>query len=362
VSASSLLTKALALLSPDAVRSSAESAGEKIDTMRRLLEGAVPAVLAALTGQVGTAEGATRLLEVIRAGNAADLAGLVFGPRMAEVADTLARWSGAGGAAATQALQASAGMVLKVLTDENSKRGFTASSLADFLQSQHAHLGAFLPAPLRALFGFLPAVGRQAVESVSTLTRAAQTVAVAAVLLGGLFFYRGCGAAPVAVAPPPPVEVAQPAPRQVEVQLPTGKAVNLLEGSFNYELVRFLADKDDRRLPRTFVFDHLNFFTAKTEITPESQPTLDDLVAILAAYPATGVRLEGHTDSQGDPAANQKLSEDRAAAIRTILSGRGIAAARMATAGFGQAKPLATNSTEEGRAQNRRLELVVVKK
>jgi outer membrane protein OmpA-like peptidoglycan-associated protein len=126
--------------------------------------------------------------------------------------------------------------------------------------------------------------------------------------------------------------------------------------------VKFLEDESDRNLPRTFVFDHLNFYTAETRITPESVPTVDDLLAILRAYPAVDVRLEGHTDAQGDPAANQKLSLDRATAIRALLVGRGLAERRIATAGFGQEKPVASNGTEEGRARNRRLELVVVKK
>jgi outer membrane protein OmpA-like peptidoglycan-associated protein len=72
--------------------------------------------------------------------------------------------------------------------------------------------------------------------------------------------------------------------------------------------------------------------------------------------------LEGHTDSVGDAAANKKLSQDRADSVKSIMEAGGIDAARVSATGYGQEKPRASNDTEEGRAQNRRLELVVVKK
>ena len=64
----------------------------------------------------------------------------------------------------------------------------------------------------------------------------------------------------------------------------------------------------------------------------------------------------------GDADANKKLSQDRADAVREIMTGNEIAASRLSTTGYGQEKPIASNDTDEGRAQNRRLELVVVKK
>jgi hypothetical protein len=192
----------LALLSPDTVRKSADLAGEKSDTMRRLLEGAIPAILAGLTGQVSTADGAARLLDVIRGGKApADLIGLVFGARAAEITETLALWAGVGGTAATQALQSSAAMVMKVLADENSRRAFTPASLAEFLGAQRVHLGAFLPGPLLERFGFVPAVSKAA-EHISTLARLALVLMVALVLAGMAYLYRSCGTAPLATPAP----------------------------------------------------------------------------------------------------------------------------------------------------------------
>ena len=73
-------------------------------------------------------------------------------------------------------------------------------------------------------------------------------------------------------------------------------------------------------------------------------------------------RLEGHTDNVGDAAANLKLSQDRANAIKILLIAGGIDTARLSTDGYGQDRPIDTNDTEEGRAKNRRTELVVTRK
>jgi OOP family OmpA-OmpF porin len=73
------------------------------------------------------------------------------------------------------------------------------------------------------------------------------------------------------------------------------------------------------------------------------------------------VQLAGHTDSTGDPASNQALSQNRADAVRGILMNNGISADRMTTAGYGQERPVASNDTDDGKARNRRTELVVLK-
>jgi len=80
----------------------------------------------------------------------------------------------------------------------------------------------------------------------------------------------------------------------------------------------------------------------------------------MKCYPTMKVRLEGHTDSTGDPAANKQLSLDRANAISALLTQGGVDPERIQTDGWGDEKPIASNDTEEGRARNRRTELIVV--
>jgi outer membrane protein OmpA-like peptidoglycan-associated protein len=150
--------------------------------------------------------------------------------------------------------------------------------------------------------------------------------------------------------------------RPIAATLPNGVTLSLPRDSLNYHLVRFLGSKDDVEVPRTFVFDRLNFTFGTTQLTTESLPTLRDLAAILKAYPSVEVRLDGHTDNVGDAAANQRLSLERAESVKALLVKSGIAAKRISTAGYGQDKPIAPNTTDAGKAKNRRLELVVLKK
>ncbi len=118
----------------------------------------------------------------------------------------------------------------------------------------------------------------------------------------------------------------------------------------------------DTELPKRIIFDHLNFDSGTTHLTPESNQTVTDLLAILKCYPSSTYLLEGHTDSTGDPVANKKLSLDRANAIKDLLVQAGVDPSRISTDGWGQEKPLASNDTEDGKAKNRRTEIVVTKR
>lgn len=103
----------------------------------------------------------------------------------------------------------------------------------------------------------------------------------------------------------------------------------------------------------------IQFDTGKATLKPESSSMLDQVVALLKQDQSLKLEVQGHTDNVGAAAANLKLSQDRAAAVKDYLvTTGGIAAARLTTAGFGDTKPVAPNTTDDGRAQNRRVELV----
>jgi OOP family OmpA-OmpF porin len=93
-------------------------------------------------------------------------------------------------------------------------------------------------------------------------------------------------------------------------------------------------------------------------IRPESTPTLKEIVAMLQEHDDLSLTIEGHTDAVGSASANLALSEKRAAAVRDYLVGKGIDASRLDARGLGSTKPMAPNTTAEGRQQNRRVELV----
>ena len=107
---------------------------------------------------------------------------------------------------------------------------------------------------------------------------------------------------------------------------------------------------------RTILFD-----TGKSSIKAESTSVMVDIIQILNEYPNAKFTVEGHTDSVGSEKLNQKLSEERANSVRNFLIDKGIAADRLTAIGYGEAKPIATNNTRAGRAQNRRVEINLVK-
>ncbi len=107
-----------------------------------------------------------------------------------------------------------------------------------------------------------------------------------------------------------------------------------------------------------FISLYINFDTGKGTIKPDSFPQLDQVVAALKLAQTLKLEVGGHTDNVGTPASNLALSEARAKSVMTYLTGKGIAATRLTVKGYGQNNPVADNRSEEGRAKNRRVELV----
>ncbi len=145
-------------------------------------------------------------------------------------------------------------------------------------------------------------------------------------------------------------------------KLTNGIELNLPEFGVENKLLSFI--EGDKAVDKTtwFDFDRLTFETGSATLKPESQEQLKNIAEILKANPAVNVKLGGYTDNTGNAAANQTLSGERAASVKTELSNMAIAADRIETEGYGQAQPVASNDTEEGRAQNRRISIRVTKK
>jgi len=103
---------------------------------------------------------------------------------------------------------------------------------------------------------------------------------------------------------------------------------------------------------------YINFATGKADIKPESQKIVDQVAEMMKANPTLKVSIEGHTDNVGTPAGNKTLSDARAKAVTKAITTAGVEAARLSAKGWGQEKPVADNTTEEGKAQNRRVNIV----
>lgn len=108
--------------------------------------------------------------------------------------------------------------------------------------------------------------------------------------------------------------------------------------------------------------DKVQFATGSSQILPVSFGLLDEVAKVLVDNPQIEVlQIEGHTDSTGTAAINRKLSQQRAEAVMTYLTSKGVVAGRMKAKGFGPDKPIADNNSDEGKEKNRRVEFNIVK-
>jgi len=107
-----------------------------------------------------------------------------------------------------------------------------------------------------------------------------------------------------------------------------------------------------------FIALYINFDTGKADIKPESYKIIDQIVQMMKDNPDLKISIEGHTDNVGTAQFNQTLSENRAKAVMNAIIAKGIDKSRLSSKGWGATKPIADNKTEEGRAKNRRVEIV----
>lgn len=111
---------------------------------------------------------------------------------------------------------------------------------------------------------------------------------------------------------------------------------------------------------RSYRLDNVHFDTDKATLRPDSYTELKELLDYLQRHDEVNIEIAGHTDNSGTDAHNLKLSQDRANTIRAYLTGKGIKAGRVTAKGYGASQPVADNSTEEGRQQNRRTEVRIL--
>ena len=373
-----LIDLASTYLTPDVVSKLAGVIGENPTGTQKAIESAVPALLGGAISQASTPSGLSSLMGLLAPGKLdpsilANLSGLLgggsstsnllssgegivkslFGDKAGLVASLLGNQAGIKTSSVTSLLGMAAPIVMSLLGKQVTSGNLSASGLASLLMSQKDQISQLLPA------GLGNALGLASLPSVSSAPPAVTAQAskpnwwpwllgLAAVLLAFLA-YRSCSA--------PDIKS-----KLAEITLPGGVKISLEEGTLNWNLAKFLAAGPDSELPKRFVFDHLNFNTGSAVLTPESNSTVTNLIAILKAYPSATIGLEGHTDKTGSSEDNIRLSVDRAVAVKNLLVAGGVDAVRIEAKGFGDERPIAPNDTEDGRAKNRRTELVVTKR
>jgi OOP family OmpA-OmpF porin len=240
----------------------------------------------------------------------------------------------------------------------------TAEGLGGLMAAARALLPGQLPAGVAGLLdpSLAPPPGADPPAAVPAKAEGAKWlpwVVAAAVAVAALFGLRRCDAErPAAEEGAPAAMVADPLDQTVE--LPRGIIIVVRQGSAVDAARRYLATAEPPG--RRFVIDNLVFDEASNQLTGESQQTIDGIAGAMKAWPETRIRLIGFTDDTGDAMANVALSQARAEAVKRALIESGVEAERIEVEGRGEAEPIAPNDTEEGRAQNRRVELEVTAK
>ena len=382
-SATDLIASIQSFITPDVVQRLATLVGETPAVTQKTMKGVVPAMLGGILNLGSQPAGISQLQSMLAADerlpeslgsmlgtNAVglrqtgqEILGSLFGGKLDSVVDAVAGTAGAKTSAVSSLLTLAAPLIMSVLGRQARAQGLSAAGLVDLLATHKDAIASLLPSSLAGVLGlaglrFPSDSGRDrpdsecpdhdprggASEWPSGLVALGARTRTAP-LLGIWYAARS---------------VPEATRKLTSIALPGGTTLNLEETSLNYSLARYLANPSDTEVPKRFVFDRLNFDSGTTTLTADSVPTVTNLAAILKAYPSVKVALEGHTDNTGDAAQNRQLSVDRANAVRDRLVQAGIAGDRISAAGHGQDKPVASNDTEEGKARNRRTELIVL--
>ncbi len=172
-------------------------------------------------------------------------------------------------------------------------------------------------------------------------------------------------AAAVAPADPAPAPAPeQPAqttsPSLTKLALAGGTEIEAAATGVENQLLAFINDASaEIDKGKWFDFDRLNFETGSARLTADSKAQVDNIAAILRAFPSVNIKIGGYTDNTGNAAKNIELSDARAKAVVDALVATGIAGDRLEHEGYGDRHPIADNATADGRAKNRRIAVSV---
>jgi outer membrane protein OmpA-like peptidoglycan-associated protein len=313
-----------------------------------------------------------------------------LGGRLGSLSESIARATGLRPGTVTNVLGLAAPLVMGVLGRRIRQGGLDPGGLATLLGSQRDSILKALPPGVASLLGFseIPRVGASIAADGRPAARAARSTgrrwlwpAVAALGLVALLFVltrsrdavepisstigdEAVGAMEEAAATAATTATAVPnLGATVSRRLADGVELTVPERGIESQVIGYLEDPN-RLVDRTtwFRFDRLTFETGSAAIRPESREQLDNIAAILRAYPAVRIKLGGYTDNTGDRASNRRLSQARADAVRDALIAKGVERDRIEAEGYGDQYPVNSNATEEGRAKNRRIALRVTAK
>jgi OmpA-OmpF porin, OOP family len=402
--ATSMMDSILAMVTPEMKQAIASRLGESPQAVQGGLGAATAATLGGLAAKAGDSGFLSQIMNLASTANSQNLLGnlssiasggasggigdlvgkflpMVFGSQQGQVASAIAQQSGLGASSVTGLLKLAAPLVLGFLGRAQSGGSLNAGSLGSALKAEVPNLQGFMPA---GLMSSLTSGAGAATSAVATTASAAAAggsrwlvplAILGALILAWLLFRSMSG----------PKEVVQTATNatttaatavgnaatnawaalgeMIKVKLPDGTELNAPALGVEAKLVKYLDDPNAAVSDaQWFDFDRLLFDTGGATLQPASQEQLGNIAAILKAFPKAKVRIGGYTDNTGDAALNMKLSQERADGVMAELAKLGVEPARMEAKGYGEEHPVADNSTEAGRQQNRRISLHITEK
>jgi OOP family OmpA-OmpF porin len=391
-----ILDSVMGMLGPQVVGPVASQLGESSETVQRGLQTGSAAMLAGLAAKVGQPGFLSQIFGLITnpANTSGALSGItsnlgslasgatssplgslggqflssIFGSNMSAVTDTIGRSTGLASSKVGSLLAMAAPMLLGVLGQHVRQNGLSATDLGNSLKAEAPNFQRFLPAGLGSILGGASSAVAAAPAKVAAAgNRWLWPLVILALLVIGCLWYFNRAKEPVSNA----VQTASNAGASAvsalgdffKTKLPDGTELNIPQFGIESKLINFLNDSSKPADTTTwFNFDRLLFDTGKATLQPSSQEQLGNIAAILKAYPNVHVKIGGYTDNTGDAAANVALSDARAKNVMDALVAAGIDPSRLESKGYGDQYPVGDNSTEEGRAQNRRIALLVTQK
>jgi outer membrane protein OmpA-like peptidoglycan-associated protein len=353
--------------------------GESPDKTRQLVDDALPNVFAGMAAQSTSETGAARLYGMAKEGTGHDASELmgsltdtnraealgqegqrvvqsVLGDNAAPISEKIARHVGVNRSVAAKVLALVSPIALATLGKQILSGGINVAGLSSLLSG--AGTGARVTTlPERETLRR----DWSATEPRPHTSWLPLGLGLLAALIGFLF-WAASGKRPARVVAVPQVTPIAPTiqavPMPVPMPVPGGAAIErLVSGE---ELTTYLSTTNPV-VPKRFIYDGLEFTIGSAALKGEAPASVDNIADALKQHATAEIRLEGYTDNVGDPAANRLLSQQRAETVRTALIARGVSEGRISTAGYGEDRPIASNDSPEGRAQNRRTELVLVK-
>ena len=312
---------------------------------------------------------------------AGEILGHLFGSKVPAINNSVAAFSGVKSSTVSSLLGLVGPLVMGWLSKKIKTEGLSLSGLMNFLGGEKNAIMGALPGGLGALLGFSGAnVDADASVDAPAAggTRWLWPLLLLLALAAGIMYYlkncKGEVKAPekavttvidsTAIKAAAAAEAAKNATVGYMKKLASGFEIKGNATGIESQLIAFIEDAS-KPVDKTtwFNFDRLNFRTGSAELDMEkSQDQLNNIYEVLKAFPKVKIRIGGYTDNTGNKAANMKLSTDRANNVMNALLKMGIDKARLSAEGYGDQHPAASNDTEEGRAQNRRIAVRVTEK